>query len=206
MNILCIGDSITAGTGSTPGGSYPDCLEGYLAIRFKNVTVFSAGMPGYSTKDYREFMAKAIHLPQTPEEKVFLHNQPYEAVIVMLGTNDCRKDNWVESQDSARYLKEIAASSQQLTGGKSSRVFLCSILPLASPMPRDIRGGGHEWRQYRVEEEINPMIRKMARELEMSFIDIYTHFVCGIHAGELLYDGIHPFDSGYRLIAKVVGE
>ena len=91
-------------------------------------------------------------------------------------------------------------------GIKPGKIFVCSILPLADSIPVDIRGGGHPWKQLRVESEINPALKELAEELKLNFIDIYSLFKKADGGRKELYDGIHPYDSGYALIGMAIYE
>jgi lysophospholipase L1-like esterase len=195
MNIVCLGDSITNGTGSTPGNSYPELLASRLRTCSDDISISNEGRPGNSTREYWEFMTD----PACP-----LGKKKYHAVIIMLGTNDCRKDNWVETKDSLIYLEKIVERAKGLLV-QSGRIFICTILPLADPMPLDIRGGQHGWEQKRVENEINPGIKELSVRLQVQLIDVYAAFKKELDSGKAVYDGIHPYDSGYKVIADTIG-
>lgn len=199
MKILCVGDSITSGTGSTQGNSYPDVLERYLKVHYEEVYIVNAGMPGYSTKEYWEYISNG-HI-NSDDGCV-----NYDAVIIMLGTNDCRLDNWVETCDTMKYLENIYNYFVNYTTNKQVKIFLCTILPLISPMPKDILGGMHGWKQERVEKEINPGIKKLANDKGSCIIDVYSAFKELLVKGEELYDGIHPYNNGYCLIGNTIGK
>lgn len=194
IRILCIGDSITFGTGSTPGNSYPRILCSCLSQQDRVLTVVNRGRPGFSTKEYWEYL-------NSPEFKV----SSYHGIIVMLGTNDCRRDNWVETEDSMKYLRNITGSLNNMLE-KDGKIYICTILPLADPMPQGILGAHHGWAQYRVEKEMNPSIQRLAHELGINFIDVHAAFAKKLKESEVLYDGIHPYDAGYRLIAETIAE
>lgn len=200
MRILCIGDSITFGTGSTPGNAYPDVLRRFLRACGQEADVVNAGIPAYSTKEYREYI-DGILAGKNTDRLSFFGAGPFDFCVVMLGTNDCRLDDWVDTRDSLCNLEQIVLCFAR----RKSEVCVCSLLPLADPMPPDIMGGQHGWRQHRIESEFNPGIRRLAEQQNMRFVDIYRPFKQGVDDGLRLYDGIHPFDKGYRLIGELVG-
>jgi lysophospholipase L1-like esterase len=202
MKILCLGDSITYGTGGTEGNLYPDVLKRFLEEYLEGVIVVCEGKPGYSTKVFWEFMNAP---DETGEPKNFLTYKQYDVVIIMLGSNDIRLDNWVENTDSMRYLNLIVDYTKSLVDADTGEIFICSILPLADPMPPDILGAHHGWKQSRVYEEFNPSVKQLAKDRNIHFIDVYTAFRNGLDADPGLYDGIHPYDSGYALIGNIIG-
>jgi lysophospholipase L1-like esterase len=199
LRILCIGDSITKGTGGTEGNRYPEVMARLLEQYENKVVVVNKGVPGSSTRDYWELI-------QTDKEWIVDQGiSNYDGVIIMLGTNDCRLDNWVESLDTEIFLTKIV-TQVQTTVKNNKNVFICSILPLADPMPSDILGAGHGWRQGRIENEINPIIRQLSKNMGISFIDVYSEFKSSLDSGNVLYDGIHPYDIGYELIGNTIGK
>lgn len=201
MKVLCIGDSITAGTGSTRGHSYPKVMQGYLQRFFDNVRIVNDGKPAYSTKDFWEYMRHSYNWAGGTVQGT----KSYDAAVIMLGSNDCRRDNWVETGKTIEYLTYIAQYAVRLTGSPE-KVFLCSIIPLADPMPPNIIGGDREWAQYRVFDEINPAIESLASSMGLNFIDVHSEFCHGLESGRNLYDGIHPYDEGYELIGTIIGK
>lgn len=204
MRILCAGDSLTYGTGSTPGNTYPDALQTYLSDRLPGIRVIGDGKPGYSTKDYCEYV-QSLDSSAGSAGAGFAGYRCYDAVVILLGCNDCRLDNWVETVESIGYLRKVTNHFLPYVKEDAKRMFLCSTLPLADPMPTGILGGQHPWRQSKVEEEMNPGILALAGSEGFGYIDVHSAFQAGLAKGQNLYDGIHPFDSGYRLIAETVG-
>lgn len=204
IKVLCVGDSLTYGAGSTPGNTYPEAMQRYLGGCFHCVQVISDGKPGYSTKNFREYIRSHESSPEA-EGARFAAYREYDAVVILLGCNDCRWDNWVETHESMECLSDIVAYFKPYVHGDQGRVLLCSTLPLANPMPKDILGGQHPWKQDKVENEMNPGIKALAEREGARFINLYSAFKSGLDKGLELYDGIHPFDLGYRLIAETVG-
>lgn len=205
MKIFCIGDSITYGTGASQGISYPHLLKLYFNSFHRTLNVCNGGMPGYSTKDYFDFLVSGEFELKFKENLSQWPSENLSAVIVMLGTNDCRMDNWVETPDSMKYLQGIIEHLENSAHVDKNKIFLCSILPLAHPMPQNILGGAHPWKQERVEEELNPAIKILAQSQGINFIDTCKSFKVGLSQGEKLYDGIHPFNQGYQWIADTIG-
>lgn len=207
MKILCLGDSITAGIGGTVGNGYPDIMYKKLKKEGIGAEVINNGRPGDSTKDYFNYLATTINTIDNLNELIpwFKPFVCYDLVIIMLGTNDCRSDNWVESKDSIKYLEKIIDLVNRWVNEKKL-ILISTILPLSDPMPPKIVGGAHKWKQNRIENELNPAIKELARKKKISFFDIHRPFKKEITSGKELFDGIHPYNTGYRFIGNQMAE
>lgn len=207
MKILCLGDSITSGIGGTVGNGYPDIMYKKLKKEGIGAEVINNGRPGDSTKDYFNYLATTINTIDNLNELIpwFKPFVCYDLVIIMLGTNDCRSDNWVESKDSIKYLEKIIDLVNRWVNEKKL-ILISTILPLSDPMPPKIVGGAHKWKQNRIENELNPAIKELARKKKVSFFDIHRPFKKEITSGKELFDGIHPYNTGYRFIGNQMAE
>ena len=203
MKILCMGDSITAGIGGTVGNGYPDVMARILGKRHKDLTVINEGRPGDSTKDYFNYLETSMGTIENLSEIIgwFKPQISYDVIILMIGTNDCRTDNWVETEDSLRYIQEIVNMVFPWVKAKDD-IILSSLIPLADPMPEKIVGGAHEWYQGKVEKELNPGIKAISEKMGLRYFDMYSVFKDGLQDGKDLYDGIHPYNKGYRLMGE----
>lgn len=205
MKILCLGDSITAGIGGTVGRSYPDIMCRKLKREGVKAEVINNGRPGDSTKDFYDFLNLSINIVNNYSELIpwFKPILYYDLVIIMLGTNDCRTDNWVETEDSLDYLSMIIDKAE-LWVDLNKQIIISTIIPLADPMPLKIVGGAHKWEQERIEKELNPGIRKLARKKRVSFFNMHEPFKKEVLLGSELYDGIHPYNKGYRFMGELM--
>jgi lysophospholipase L1-like esterase len=91
--VICFGDSLTAGTGSSPGMDYPSQLSGLLGIG-----VINAGHPGDTTGDALVRLDRDV-LSQSPR-----------IVLVTLGGNDLK--NCIPREQAFANLKEIIGRIQ----------------------------------------------------------------------------------------------
>jgi lysophospholipase L1-like esterase len=207
MKILCLGDSITAGIGGTAGRSYPDIMYNKLKREGIKTEIINSGRPGDSTLDFFNYLETTVNTINNLNELIpwFKPMICYDLVLIMLGTNDCRTDNWVETEDSLKYLGRIIDQVNIWTRSKK-KIIISTIIPLADPMPPKIVGGAHKWEQDRIVNEINPGIRKLARKKGISFFDMYSLFKKEISSGKELYDGIHPYNSGYRFMGNQMAD
>ena len=177
--ILCIGDSITA-------GSYPEKLQAKLNKAKIPAKVLNCGMCGYTSGDYLRFM-KSFGL--------FKIISP-DIVLLQLGTNDVREDYaYTETEKFIENMKNIIRlMKEKLYKNKPPIVLLSTIPPIKSTgfifTERSAR---------RVIEEINPAIRKISDELNLPLVDNFKLFE---EHPEWLIDGIHPDDRGYQAMAE----
>jgi lysophospholipase L1-like esterase len=178
--ILCAGDSITA-------ASYPGHLQELLTRDGLPVQVINAGIKGDNTAEYIRYLDKSQIVEQTDPEWVLLQ----------LGTNDLRIDNHATKTEQFRnnlesILDRIGRHRSQ--DGSSPRIILATI----PPIPVEIRWRFNAGSRARVEGEINPVIRDIARRRGLILADNYALFVA---RPDLLPD-IHPSEEGYRVLAE----
>jgi acyl-CoA thioesterase I len=92
-NIICFGDSLTFGTGSSPGMDYPSQLSGIIGEE-----VINAGVPGDTTKDAADRLDRDV-LSKSPK-----------IVLITLGSNDLRSG--VPREEAFKNLKGIVLRIQ----------------------------------------------------------------------------------------------
>jgi lysophospholipase L1-like esterase len=178
--ILCAGDSITA-------ASYPKHLKALLARDGLPVQVINAGVRGDSSAEYIRFLERSQIIERTDPDWVLLQ----------LGTNDLRIDSHATTTEQFRknleaILNRIAQHRNH--DGSSPQIILATI----PPIPVEVRWHFNAGSRVRVEAEINPAIRDIARQRELILADNHALF-----AGrpELLPE-IHPSEKGYRMLAE----
>ncbi len=171
LTVACLGDSITALSG------YPAVLETLLCERLSRpVRVYNHGRPGANARELLEALSRDDVLGEAHAD----------VVLIQLGTNDARVDSDRETRDDFRVnLTSIVARAKRCRSqsGSPPRVALATVPPIRSARPPfgEISAG-------RVDAEINPTIREVARSEAVELIDpgrIYD-------ATDALEDGIHP--------------
>lgn len=190
VRITCAGDSLTYGSGvlkSREIDSYPSQLQvklgtGYLVSNYglRNATAASTGdLPYVESEQYKE------SLKSNPD-----------IVVLMLGTNDTKVDNWNPADYKEGLLKMVKAYQSLET---KPVVYL-----MRSPYCFPIEGNDHA--EYQVQEtivngELGDIISEVAEETGVNLIDLKA-----ITEGkEYLYtDGIHFTAQGYDLISDKV--
>lgn len=174
IKVACVGDSITKGAGAGPGKSYPSQLQELLGDKW-NVGNF--GVSG------RTLLKKGDH-PYW-NEKAYqdaLAMKP-DVVIIMLGTNDTKPQNWkFESEFVADYT-ELVKSFQALES--KPRVYVCRPCPVPEP-------GNFGINEKNLQEWIK-RIDAMAKEMNLGVIDMHKALE---DKPKLLPDRVHPNAEG----------
>ena len=182
IRVACVGDSITAGSGTTKGNSYPAQLGRMLGAKWavKNFGVSGATLLNHGDKPYQRQAAFQQALASQPD-----------VVVIKLGTNDTKPQNWKFKDEFVADYQDLIRQFAQLPA--KPRIFLCH--------PAFVPGAGN----YGINEtgvlaEI-PMLDKLAADGRMDVIDI--HGALKEHP-ELLPDRVHPNNDGATVMAKTV--
>ncbi len=207
--IVCMGDSITEGFGLGDNSSvfYPSALKEYLG---KNYTVYNKGVT-CSCVINTEYNGAPMGLPYVRQprytEALELKGDIY---IVMLGTNDASDGFCPETgkKDPAqnliakkslfipcyqRIIDDIKASAP------TASVFLVSPIPIMNSI----------WPKHQEHylAKLIPMIKKLARENNLYYIDLHKEFLL-LPEDQLnrMYqaDGLHPNILGAQVIASLI--
>lgn len=182
LRVACVGDSITAGARVPEAGRYPKLLEGMLGEALgRKVEARNFGTSG----------ATLLRKGDNP----FNLNAPIafapELVVIMLGTNDSKAQNWKHKADFAGDLTAMVQEFAKLP----SKPTICLVLPPPAYKPAfGIRGEV-------IKDEILPLIRQVATAEKVRLIDAFTPL--SGHA-DMFPDGVHPLDAGTALLAKTI--
>ena len=197
VKVACVGDSITYGHGSTNPevDSYPAHLQELLGLRYE---VRNFGVSGKTMNDTRGWDSYV----STNEYAASKEYQP-DIVILMLGTNDAKDDNWESEkryEDSARTLIQ---SYQQL---ESTPVIYVATSPAVADDEQmkelDEPQGNYIWNS-RIKGTIVPLQKKIAVDMGCRLIDINSKTEGLENLNEYLsWDLIHPHDRGYEMLAE----
>ena len=113
-----------------------------------------------------------------------------EVIIVKLGTNDSRPDEWVNEDffyaDYLRLVRRMKSISDQ--------VYLCyPILPY-----------GFKWQQRDdiLRNKVMKLIKQVSEEEQLPVINLYREEMRD--SVNYYPDGIHPTSNGYDIIAKII--
>ncbi len=198
LRIACVGDSITYGYG------LKDRDHDSWQARLSKI----AGV-GYDVRNFgvsATTMIRSGDFPYvtTPAWKDALAFTP-DIVIIALGTNDSKHpgpgsletdkavNNWSHRADyPVDYTKTIAAFRDS---NPAVVVYVCLLAP-AFPGRWGING-------QTIHDEINPLIRKIAKKNHAKVIDLYSPL---IDQGAHFSDAVHPDAAGDLIIAQTVAK
>ena len=179
IRLACVGDSITAGVGAG-GNSYPKQLAVLLGDKWKvgnfgnsGSTLLNQGDKPYQKQ--RTFNAALEFQPQV--------------VVIMLGTNDTKPQNW-------KFKNRFAADYHDLVGKfarlpTKPRIFICYPVP--------VPGKGNFGINEQGIKEQRPLITRVAKESRVGVIDMYAALK---EHPETLPDRVHPNARGAGLMAR----
>lgn len=180
VRVACIGDSITQGAGTENGKSYPAQLQGLLG------TAWQIGNFGVSGRT----LLKQGDFPYWKENayQEALAFKP-DVVIIMLGTNDTKPQNW---QHEGEFVADYTALVKSfLTLASKPRVYVCRPCPVPEPGNYGINEAG-------VKQEIQ-RIDKLAAEMKLGVIDMHAALA---DKPQLLPDRVHPNTEGAGEMAR----
>lgn len=180
VRVACIGDSITQGAGAAAGKSYPSQLQELLGDSWKVENFGVSGRTLLKKGDHPYWVEKAY--------QEALKSEP-DVVIIMLGTNDTKPQNWkFESEFVADYT-ELVKSFQALA--THPRVYVCRPCPVPEP-------GNYGINESNVKAEIK-RVDQLASDMRLGGIDMHDALV---DRPQLLPDRVHPNTEGAGEMAK----
>jgi acetyl esterase/lipase len=203
VKVACIGNSITDGHGieMAPQYGYPALLQKKLGDGYwvKNFGVSSRTLLNKGDFPYMNEMAWKDALAFKPD-----------IVVIKLGTNDSKPQNWQHSAEFRHDLQQMITSlrpnivpqskkkarKKAVTDTGSPKIFICTPIP-AFKSSWDIN-------EDIIKNEIIPIEQEVAREYGLQVIDLHALFTDGEQMVQP--DGIHPNEKGVQRIAEAVAE
>ena len=186
--IACIGDSITegAGLGSPTLESYPARLQRLLGGT-NEFLVRNFGVSGRT-------LLKRGDLPYW-REIAFTNSRTFgpDIVIIQLGTNDSKPQNWAYRTNFLADYKEMIAIYAALPS--TPRIYLCTPCPVFGNGNFSINPGI-------VRTNIAPLVRDLAAELTLPVIDLHRRMT----NSTWFPDTVHPNTRGMAAMAAVMFE
>lgn len=187
VRVACIGNSITDGCGidmsSTYG--YPARLQQMLGDGY-NVKNFGVGA--------RTLLSKGDWPYVNEPEWTYVKDFRPDVVVIKLGTNDSKPQNWVHGDEFESDLRRMISELKSL----DTKPEICLTLPVKA------------WENSAgindsvITDEIIPILRRVAKKEKARIIDLHTPF-----EGDkslMQGDGIHPNREGATKIAGIVAE
>jgi alpha-L-fucosidase 2 len=185
VRVACVGDSITEGAciANEATNSYPSQLQNILGSRY---IVLNAGR-GWATVNKK---GDVPYWTRNEFHNVFAFKP--NIVVIKLGTNDSKPNNW----NAVEFQKSLQALIDTFKTMPSPPDLLLCLPSKAYAQNSDIR-------DTVIVSGIIPCIQKVASENKIQVVDLHTALS---NKKELFPDGIHPNEAGYRIIAEEVAK
>lgn len=184
VKVACIGNSITYGSGidNRPLNSYPAQLQRMLGEKWE-VRNFGVGGRTMLKKGDFPFWNEEAYV----QAKAFLP----DVIIIKLGTNDTKPQNWKYSGD---FLADYRAMVKELKALSSHpKIYLCKPVPVYAS-----RWGINDSIAI---HGVIPAVEKLAKEENLPVIDLYSAL---FGKPSLFPDQIHPNAEGAGLMSKAI--
>jgi acyl-CoA thioesterase I len=183
IKVACIGDSITEGIGAERGKSYPDQLQALLGEKYKvgnfGVSARTNLQKGYPYRKHHRYQEALKMLPNI--------------VIIMLGTNDSKPQNWQHEAEFVGDYRDLIKSFQELPS--KPKVYVCR----PCPVPGKGNFGINEENVLKIIERLGPLIK----ELDCGMIDMHAAL---LEKAAMLPDRVHPNTAGAGEMAKAAAK
>lgn len=182
VKIACVGNSITygSGIGNREKMSYPAQLQAWLGPKYsvRNFGVSGATMLRKGDKPYWN----------EPEFREAMDFSP-DIIIVKLGTNDSKPQNWQYAGEFEQDYTEMVLSFKNLES--KPRILLALPVPVFAD----------KWgiRDSIVKNLIIPIIRNVSKETKCQYIDLYSPLLDYKFA---FPDDIHPNSIGASVMVE----
>jgi lysophospholipase L1-like esterase len=183
-HVACVGDSITYGyMASSASASYPS-VKNY---GHNSATMLSTGDLPYPTLS--EYTAATTFVSGAGTSAVV-------DVIIMLGTNDSKSYNWMSgtSTRAQQFVTDCGAMVDHFASLPTHPLVYLAFPPRAFANSYGISG-------TIIHDQILPLIQQVATAKNVPIIDVDTPTAS---QSNLFPDGVHPNDTGYALVAKVM--
>lgn len=187
VRVACIGNSITDGFGIDMASQrgYPAQLQQLLGDGYhvKNFGVSGRTMLNKGDLPYQNELAWRDALAFRPD-----------IVIIKLGTNDSKPENWQYNKGFKDDLQQMVDALQ--ANKNNPRILLCTPIPAFKPT----------WNinDSVIVHGITPIINKVAKKNKLQVIDLHTLYAND--GDKMIADGIHPDARGARRMAEIIAE
>lgn len=184
LEIACIGDSITYGykLSDPVQYSYPSRLARkssdqwrVLNLGVNGATVVNKGdIPYVSQDQYKKLM-----------------NAAPDVVVIMLGSNDLKNNNWSFLSDFVPDYTRLVKNVQNLAS--HPQIILCSVPPIFTNYSNGINSDR--------QKQINSLVSKVVETTGAEYLDVSGLL---LNKKDYFIDGVHPNNAGANEIAQIV--
>ena len=185
IKVACVGDSITEGYGLAwqSKTAYPVVLDSLLGSGYSVLNLGRSATTLRKKGDFPYWSCKEFY-------DVFAYRP--DIIIIQLGTNDTKTQNW----DSASFAKDYQALIDTFkTIPTNPKIYVCLPVPVFKSKWTINDSTLTKW-------EI-PIIKKLAEENKLPVMDLHSQMS---KYGEYFFDGIHPNEKGAKIMAEVIAK
>ena len=186
IKVACIGDSITEGHGITiqSEDGYPVVLNQILGNGYSVQNCGKSGTTMQKRADYPYWICKEFSNAMALNADI---------VVIKLGTNDTKPQNWNVDRFKADYQSLIDTLRSD---GRNPQIFVCTPAPAFS----------HGWgiNDSVIVAGVIPAVTDIAKTNNLTIIDLHTQL-----ADKKEYfavDGIHPDEAGAAYMAELIAK
>ncbi len=181
--IACVGDSITEGFGLAwqSKSAYPVVLDSILGNQYSVLNLGRSATTLRKKGDFPYWSCKEFY-------DVFAYNP--DLIIIMLGTNDTKSQNWDKDSFALDYQALIDTFK---TIESNPKIIVCFPVPVFKTNWGINDSTITKW-------EI-PIIKNLAAKNNLQLIDMYNNMT---GQGKYFFDGIHPDEKGAKIMASVI--
>ncbi|XP_015792258.1 isoamyl acetate-hydrolyzing esterase 1 homolog isoform X2 [Tetranychus urticae] len=183
--VILIGDSITQGAFFADGG----CWGTMLANNLQRISdVIARGFSGYTTRSVRAILPDILTKDDYEKAACF---------VILLGSNDCY-DNYIPKEqykDNLNWIINYIRSQ-----GVSTDKIILMTPPVYHHQDAAKAQGYPPNMAERHPEGFANISRKVAEELQVEVLDLYSITKNHPDSRSLLYDGLHPNKAGAKVI------
>jgi len=184
IKVACVGNSITFGYGLKPDEAYPTILQQLLGDKYE-VSNYGISARTLLRKGDRPYWN------ETKYKEVLALNP--DIVIIKLGTNDTKPQNWIHKEDFVQDYEDFIESFKQLPS--RPKIYVCTPFPIF-PNKFGIRDSI-------LTNEMLPDMKIIVAKEKVKTIDLYRIFA---EQSNLVFDGVHPTKEGAALLARKIYE
>jgi len=183
IRVACAGDSITEGYGLEvqSKSSYPVLLDSILGAKYSVLNCGRSGTTLQKKGDFPYWICKEF-------SNVFAY-QP-NIIIIKLGTNDTKPDNWNAIHFENDYQALIDTFK---TIPSHPNIYVCYPVPVFKT----------KWgiNDSTVAQGIIPAVEKLAQKNKLPIIDLYHGL---LEEGANFPDSIHPNEKAVKVMAELI--
>lgn len=193
ITVACVGDSITEGACCSNGTycTYPAVLQ---RILWKDYIIVNYGVSG---KTMREDLADA-YIKTGAYTSMLRNAREADITLIMLGTNDSNRDRAWNANSSALFEEGYRNLLDEINKKNSNMTYFLMNCP--------VYGGNDAFGSETVRDLQKELTDTLIDEgWDLHFFDMYTYTKDTVTLRNF-YDGLHPNDKGYSLLAKGVAD